>query len=306
MVFNDTTFIETTATEELPKHFGAYKKPRYSGGEFRSNMMINPLRLRHINRIDESGADVITLNLEDAIAKERKREALYKIALFLSHLQASKSCIVVRVNPLDEGGAEEIKFLNGFGFDAVRVSKVKTAGDIERALRLLSDDKELHISMETKEAFADLTSLRIDERFTTANIGILDLLHSLSLPQSLLKLKNPTIEYILSKFLVDSSTIGLRAFSFMYQDYLNVEEFEQWCLKERAMGFSSKATMGPKQTEIANRVFGVDPKELERARSIVELFEVSSAKGENGFLHEQYGFIDEPIYKDAKLVLERR
>ena len=106
--------------------------------------------------------------------------------------------------PLNEGGAEEIAFLNGFGFDAVRVAKVKDQTEIAQTLTLLSEEKELHISLETKEAFEKLSSLRIDERLTTANLGILDLLSSLGLPQSLVTLGNPTIDYILSRFLVDA------------------------------------------------------------------------------------------------------
>ncbi len=69
------------------------------------------------------------------------------------------------------------------------------------------------------------------------------------------------------------------------------------------MGFTTKACMGPLQVKIANEVFGVSEDELKRAKEIKDAFETSSAKGENGFMHEHYGFIDEPIYRDALLVL---
>jgi len=45
-------------------------------------MMLNPLNLKHLNRMDENPADMITLNLEDAIAPSRKREALGKTSRF--------------------------------------------------------------------------------------------------------------------------------------------------------------------------------------------------------------------------------
>lgn len=266
-------------------------------------MMLNPLNLKHLNRIDTHDADMITLNLEDAIAPSRKKEALYNIALFLSHLQDSKSFIIVRTNPLNEGGAEEISFLNDFGFDAVRIAKVKSELEIAQALTLLSDDKELHISLETKEAYQNLTQLRIDERLTVANIGILDLLTSLGLPQSLVNPGNPSIDYILSKFLVDAKTAGIHPISFMYQEYHNTETFRWWCEREKMMGFTSKACMGPKQVEIANEVFGTDKEALVRARHIKKVFEANAANAQNGFMDEKYGFIDEPIYRDALLVL---
>lgn len=266
-------------------------------------MMLNPLNLKHLNRMDESDADMITLNLEDAIAPSRKKEALYNIALFLSHMEESNSFIIVRTNPLNEGGTEEITFLNDFGFDAVRVAKVKNQTEIAQALTLLSKDKELHISLETKEAFESLSTLRIDERLTTANLGILDLLTSLGLPQSIVTLKNPTIDYMLSKFLVDAKTAGIHPISFMFQEYNDIDTFKAWCEHEKMMGFESKACMGPKQVTIANEVFGVSTHELERATHIKSTFEAHAAKGINGFMDEKYGFIDEPIYRDALLVL---
>ena len=293
--------------DQLPTTFGNDKKAPCPHQRRRSNMMLNPLNLKHLNSIDKSEADMITLNLEDAIAPGRKKEALHNIALFLSHLEASKSCIIVRVNPLDAGGEEEIVFLNGFGFDAVRVAKVRNQTEIARALTLLAPDKELHISLETKEAFASLATLRIDERLTVANLGILDLLASLGLPQSIVQIGNPTIDYILSKFLVDAKTAGIHPISFMFQEYNDTETFRRWCEREKTMGFESKACMGPKQVSIANEVFGISADAIARAEHIKARFETEAAHGNNGFMDERYGiFIDEPIYRDALLTLERK
>lgn len=303
MIFNDLNLINDLTPEAYPKHFGTDKKPKHVSKRFRSNMMLNPLNLKHLNRMDESDADMITLNLEDAVAPSRKKEALLNIALFLSHMKKCGSFIIVRTNPLSEGGAEEIAFLNDFGFDAVRVAKVKDQTEIAQALTLLSPEKELHISLETKEAFTSLSQLRIDERLTTANLGILDLLTSLELPQSIVTLKNPTIDYILSKFLVDAKTAGIHPISFMFQEYNDTESFRAWCEHEKMMGFESKACMGPKQVKIANEIFSINAYELERAEHIKKIFEINAAKGIHGFMDDTYGFIDEPVYRDALLVL---
>ncbi|SFV71714.1 Malyl-CoA lyase [hydrothermal vent metagenome] len=304
MIFEDITFIEKLSVEERLKHLEEEKKTPSPKKIFRSNMMLNPLKLKHLNRIDNLPADMITLNLEDAIAPSRKKEALYNIALFLSHIKTSNSFIIVRTNPLDEGGRQEIEFLNNFSFDAVRVAKVKTKEEILEIDKILSSEKEIHISLETKEAFNSLANFGGISRFTTANIGILDLLTSLGLPQSLVKRDNPTIHYILSKFLVDSKIAGLNPISFMFQEYKNTEEFRKWCILEKEMGFTTKACMGPLQVEIANKIFSVDNEAFIRAKHIKEVFEASAKNHENGFMDEKYGFIDEPIYRDALLVLE--
>ncbi|KIM04503.1 MAG: aldolase [Sulfurovum sp. AS07-7] len=303
MVFKSLDFIEKLSPEERVNHFGANQKAPLKQKKVRSNMMLNPLNLKHLNRLDELKADMVTLNLEDAIAPSRKKEALYNIALFLSHLKASKTFIIIRTNPIDEGGYEEIEFLNEFKFDAVRIPKVKTAHEVEVALKILESSKELHLSLETKEAFSSIKELKIDPRVTTLNLGILDLLHSLNLPQSLLDIQNPSIEYILSKFLVESKTHDFLPISFMFQDYKNITLFKQWLHKEKMMGFGSKACMGPLQVEEVNQLFSSSSDEIYRAKRIKELFEEHSLVGVNGFLDNEFGFIDEPIYKDALLVL---
>ncbi len=304
MIFNSLDFIEKLSVEERLEYLGKQQKKPSSLKIFRSNMMLNPLNLKHLNNLDNLTCDMVTLNLEDVIAPSRKKEALHNIALFLSHLEYSKSFIIVRTNPLDEGGREEIAFLNSFSFDAVRVAKVKTGDEILEIDKLLKSEIEIHISLETKEAFHSLATFGGIERFTTANLGILDLLTSLGLPQSLVKRDNPTIHYILSKFLIDAKIAGLNPISFMFQEYQDVEGFRAWCELEKKMGFTTKACMGPAQVAIANEVFGVDEKALSRAKIIKKAFEKASAEGENGFMHEEFGFIDEPIYRDALLVLE--
>ena len=289
----------------MPKIVGKQGKAPSSHSRHRSNMMLNPLNLKHLNAIDSSNADVITINLEDAIAPARKKEALENISIFLSHLEASKSTIVVRTNALDNGGADEIRFLNTFSFDAIRIPKVRQAKEVKDVLKILSDEKELHLSLETKEAFHNIASLRVDERVTTANLGILDLLTSLNLPQSLVTQGNPTIDYILSKFLIESLSVSIHPVSFMYQAYQDVATFEKWCNYEKSMGYTSKACMGPKQVEIANKVFNIENHAVQRAEEIKALFEKHAHSNNTGFMHETHGFIDEPIYRDSLLILKQ-
>ena len=297
MIFEDIS--------QIPDRPGSVRKAPCPHRRHRSNMMLNPLNLKHLNRIDESPADAITLNLEDAIAPARKREALENIALFLSHCPASRSRIIVRVNPLDEGGAEEISFLNDYGFDAIRLAKVRTRDEIERALALLAPDKELHLSIETAEAFRDLAQWRGIARVTTANLGILDLLADLKLPHALLRVGHPTIEHILATFLVDARIAGMLPVGFMFQDYADTDGYTRWLRHLRDLGYDAAACMGPAQVEIANDLLGLsDDEAYRRASHIVDKYEKNRLNNINGFMDDKYGFVDEPIYRDALNILE--
>ncbi len=303
MIFEDIERVASWSLKErIRQSAPQIRRVPCSHRRHRSNMMLNPLNLAHLNRLDGLDADVVTLNLEDAIAPSRKEEARINIALFLSRLHRCRSRIVVRTNPIGAGGEEEIEALLPYAPDAFRIPKVRSPRQIEAALKLLPPKIELHISLETREAFRDLAHWGgIDPRLTTANLGILDLLADLGLPQRLVTRGpgNPTAETILGRFLLDARTAGVLPVSFMYQEYRDLEGFRRWCLREREMGFEAKACMGPAQVAVANEIFGPDEEAIRRARTIVKRFEAAQKEEIHGFLDDEYGFIDEPIYRDA-------
>lgn len=256
---------------------------------------------KHLDKLDVLKTDFATVNLEDAVAN--KDFARNLVVQNLKNRDNKK--VIVRVNSFDSCAKEDIKAINTIKPYAIRIPKVKSIDTIQLALNLIHKDIEVHLTIETKEAFEKLTTFKIDPRVTTVFLGILDLLESLGLPQNLLQLDNPTIEYILSKFLVDSKIAGLHPVSFIYQEYKDLETFEKWCIKEKNMGFTSKGCTSPGQVEIVNKVFSTSTYEIERAKYIKKIFEEQQALGINGFSDEKYGFIDEPIYKDALLVLTK-
>ncbi len=273
---------------------------------FKSALMLSAHNLKHLLKIETLKSDCIMLNLEDGVSAEKKPLALRLSAYFLSKIPKSTKKLVVRVNAIDEGGLDEIAFLNPYKPDAIRVPKIRTLSDIKRVLDVLDESIELHLSIETKEAFSNLLSLQQGGRVKAVYLGILDLLADLGLNQSILQPDNPTIHYLLSQFLVAAKTIQTHPVSFVYQDYQNMKEFQRWIQLEKLMGFNAKGCVSPAQAEAAMNLFELEDKELERARYIIELFEKMREQGITGFADDKYGFIDEPIYKGALRTLEAR
>ena len=267
-----------------------------------SALMVSAHKAKHLNKLDELECDAAILNLEDGVAPKFKRVALLAAALFIQHAPPTAPMLVVRINPLEEGGEEEIAFLNAYMPDAIRVPKVRSVEDVAKALGLIEESIEVHLSIETKEAWRGFGGFGIDERVSTLYLGILDLLADLDIPQSILRLQNPTIDHILAKFLVESKASGLYPVSFVYQNYQDLEEFEEWCRYEKAMGYEAKACITPDQVGVVNRIFSWD---RQKALYIKERFERMREQGVTGFVDEKYGFIDEPIYKDALNNLKR-
>ncbi len=302
MIFEDLEYIKSLPIDrkkELIKS-GSYEIAIKEPPLLRSNMMVNPLNLKHLNRIDNLEADMITLNLEDGVNSAKKEEALVNIALFLSHLKSSNSFITIRVNSLDNGGLNEIWFLKDFRDIAFRISKVRSNSEILEVEKIV--DNPIDISVETKETFFDFVNWKF-RQLRCVNLGILDLLVDLKLPQSLLKINNPLIVSLLVEFLLNAKRRDLYPISFTYQEYNNLEEFRSWCEFEKSLGYRAKSAIGPKQVKIINEIFNTPFEELKRAKEIKELFEEAQKRGDGFVMDSRYGFIDEPIYRDALNIL---
>ncbi|MEA2111428.1 MAG: aldolase/citrate lyase family protein [Campylobacterota bacterium] len=269
---------------------------------FRSALMLSAHNLKHLKKIDELSADCIILNLEDGVAPELKSLALSQCADALSKNTGKKS-LIVRVNALDEGGENEILHLNSYRPDAIRIPKVRTLLDVNRALELIDEGIDVHLSIETKEAWLNLKALAPNRRVSTFYLGILDLFAELKLSQDLIAITNPTVHYILSHFLITCKSMGVEPVSFVFQDYKNINGFKEWLELEKGMGFTAKGCISPRQAELVNHMFKYDKSTISRAEKIVFLFEKHQQKGVTGFSDEELGFIDEPIYKGAKNII---
>lgn len=270
---------------------------------YRSVLMLSCNNIKHLSKIETLPAECIMLNLEDGVSKEEKPFALVLCAITLSRLSQCSKKLVVRVNSLESTGYDEIAYLNQYMPDAIRVPKIRTPKEVESVLALLHDDIELHLSIETKEAWRELKNLKRDKKVKAFYLGVLDLFADMGLSQHLITRENPTMRYILPRFLLECKAMDVKPVSFVYQEYKDIDGFRKWLELERSMGFDAKGCITPTQAELVNEFFDYDVAEIERAKEIVLLFEKSAKEGKTGFTHPEYGFIDEPVYKGALALL---
>ncbi len=272
--------------------------------DYSAPLMLSAHKLKHINKIPELQTDAIILNLEDGVSEEMKPFALCMVMLTLSALTQSDKKIIVRVNALDEGGAEEIVALSPFRPDAIRVPKIKNAEDVQKALELCANEIEIHLSIETKEAWLQLSSLKVSSRITAFYLGVLDLFADIHLSQALIQVDNPLMHQILARFILISKALGVKPISFVYQEYQDHEGFQAWLTLEKQMGFDAKGCLSPQQAQHTQETFAQKKSDITRALYIVEQFEKYRAQGITGFSDDKYGFIDEPVYKGALALLK--
>jgi len=259
----------------------------------RSALMVSGHQVKHLNKIDEIPADIIILNLEDGVPKEKKEIAKYMIAIFLTHYKNPNKELIIRVNPLEEGGKEEIKFFEKFNLNGFRIPKVNSLETIDDVFFLT--DKDLHISVETKEIFINLKEF-IHHKIKAFYIGIYDLLNELNISHSVIKLDNPLIHKILADFSIYSNYNNIHPIGFVYQQYKDLEGFSKWCMLQKDLGIKGVGCITPAQVNIANKIFSED---LEFAKMIVEKFEKEGVFTIDGL------YVDEPIYKNYLKIIQK-
>ena len=292
MIFEDIKELEEIVkTNNIKKAKNLIKTPTKTlllSTKKRSALMVSGHNIKHLNKIDELKADIIILNLEDGVPKEKKEIAKYMIAIFLSHYQNPNKELVIRVNPINENGKEEIKFFEKFNINAFRIPKVNSIEDIDDLFFIT--EKDLHISIETKEIFINLKEF-YHPKIKAFYLGIYDLLNEFNISHSILNIDNPFIHKILSDFSLYSNYHNIHPIGFVYQQYKDLEGFKKWCLLQKNCGIKGVGCITPSQVEIANKIFSED---LEFAKMIVKRFEKEGPFTIDGL------YVDEPIYKNYK------
>ncbi|MDP3021728.1 MAG: aldolase/citrate lyase family protein [Sulfuricurvum sp.] len=301
---NLTNLIDSHDLEALNRLAVAAPRIQNRSLSFRSCLMLSTHNLKHLRKIPMLSAECIILNLEDGVSLEQKPFALALCAMALAAHPKLDKKLVVRINALDEGGIEEIAYLNPFMPDAIRIPKIRRVEEVQKALDLIDENIEVHLSIETKEAWLALGTLAIHGRVKAYYLGVLDLFADLELSQSLLTPNNPTMQYMLSHFMITTRACGVKPVSFVYQDYKNSDGLCNWLELEKMIGLDAKGCITPDQVTLIHEIFGHSESEIQRCQEIVKLFEENAANGITGFVDEWYGFIDEPIYKGALAVLK--
>ena len=275
----------------------------------RSVLIVSGDRTKHLRKVLSRPADVIIFNVEDGVSKERKPFARLLVRKLLSNtdFDGSKE-IVIRINPIDSPFFyDDVKELLPAIPHAIRLSKVRSPEDVVVLDRLISSFEvsrgidrgfiKIQLSIETPQAVEVLADiLSASKRINAVYLGILDLFAELSLPQ---KFQSGELgKFVRNTFVFHSRSHNVYPIAPAYQDYKDLEGFENEARIERELGFAGKMCISVKQVEVANRIFSPTENEIEEARKIVEIYREALKKGKGGITYKGK-FIDQPIYRDA-------
>ena len=245
-----------------------------------------------------AGADVVVVDLEDAVAPDRKAYARAATAELLSEPQLN---VHVRVNAMDTPwAADDLRTLTPLpGVSGLRLPKVTSAQDVV-AVAEKARDLPLYALLETAlgierafsiaAAHSSVHGIALGEADLRADLGVRD---------------DAGLDWSRSRVIVAARAAGLAPPpQSVHPDIRDLEGLAASCAHGRALGFLGRAAIHPRQLPVIESAFLPTEQEIEQAETIVK-----AATQEQGAQALDDGrFIDAAVVAAAQrtLTLARR
>ncbi len=304
----------------------------------RSELAVPATNERAVAKAPTLGADVVFLDLEDAVAPEEKDRARELAISALLELDWSSCSVSVRINGLDTPwcyrDVVEVMERAGERLDLLLVPKVASPSDVAFVATLCSQIEAarrippvgLSVLIETAAGMANVEAIAAasPERLEAMVFGVADYAASVGARTTSIGganadyavLTDPDAEgrrevhwgdqwhYGISRMVAAARAFGLRPIDGPYGDIGDPDGYRAAARRAAALGCEGKWAIHPSQIELANEVFTPTEVEVERARRIVEAMEAAAREG-RGAVSLDGRLIDAACVRRAENVLAK-
>ena len=264
-------------------------------------------------------ADGLILDLEDAVAPDRKAAARPIVLRWLETLDFGPRARWVRMNPLATGlGRADLEETIAGRPDGYIVPKPCHAGDVREIAQLLDGLERRHgipngatrlvpIATETPEGLLNIREIATaSPRIVAVSWGIEDLGAAMGLGHVRDRdgryLDVP--RYARTMCAVAASAAGVEWLDTVYTDIADLEGLRRECDDAVAMGFTGKISIHPGQIPVINAAFTPAPDVVEEARALIVAFEEHRARGVYAFSFKGH-MVDAPHLTRARKIVTR-
>lgn len=228
-------------------------------------------------------ADVLILDLEDAVHPEQKVVAREYIAQSLQEGGYGYREMVVRCNGLDTPwGQEDIKMVTKANPDALLIPKVESAEMVHQVVALLeqhnaSDRLQVWCMMETPKGILNAQEIaNAHHRVSTLVMGTSDLAKDLQCAHTPMRL--PML-MSLSQCILAARAADLTILDGVFLDLSDDEGFIAACQSGLELGFDGKTLIHPKTIDVANEIFAPKATDVAWAEKIIEAYQEATREG---------------------------
>jgi citrate lyase subunit beta/citryl-CoA lyase len=230
----------------------------------RSVLFLPASNARAIGHARESAADLVILDLEDAVKSEDKHGA--RTAAVTAVADKWPMPVAIRVNGVGtEWHSLDIDSVARSEADYAVLPRASSAHIVHEVAQALG--KPLLAMVET--AAGVLAAAEIASESAALIAGTNDLRAELRAPIG--KDRN-AISASLQMILLAARSAAIPAFDGVFNDLEDAEGFAAECAEGRALGFDGKSLIHPRQIEPCNRAFSPTEEELARAGRLVAAF----------------------------------
>jgi citrate lyase subunit beta/citryl-CoA lyase len=244
-------------------------------------------------------ADAIVLDLEDAVAPDRKALARDRAAAFIDERQDRP--VLVRVNPLSAGGDADLAAVALPGLAAVRLAKAESEVDV----RLVADTLRaagtsagvvplLESALAVERAYALATA---DPAVQGLAIGEFDLATAVGGEEA--------VAWCRSRIVVAAAAGGLpRPPQGAYLDVRDIEGLRRDCQRGRALGFFGRSAIHPAQIQVINAVYTPNDADVRAARALLDRVRAAHSDGTGAWLDEDGRLVDAAALARARATID--
>lgn len=270
---------------------------------------------RKFTKAKDTGADVLILDLEDAVAPSMKDAARAQVSALLDDRSPRDWGFFVRVNPFDTGLTDDdLAAVVKPGLDGLLIPKANGAQDVARIAETLDRLEAANgmeagsvriavVATETPLAMFNLGSYTpAHARLAALTWGAEDLAAAIGATDNKEEDGHWTDPYRLARSLClyAAASAGVAPVDTLYANFRDPEGLEADCRRARRDGFTGRIAIHPDQVATINRCFSPSDQELAEARKIVAAFAAQPDAGTLGIDGKMY---DIPHLKAAHRTL---
>lgn len=249
----------------------------------RTALYLPAINARAVAKARTLPVDIVILDLEDAVAPERKEEARNAAVTAAQEGGFGDRELIIRANGLDTPWwRDDLVAAARSGADGVLVPKVGSAADIARCGELLRDAPaglSLWAMIETCAAVVALPAIAAaaeGSRLAAMVLGTNDLAKEM---RAALTPDRLAFLPILTSAVIAARAHGLIVLDGVCNDFQDIDRFEAECRQGLVLGFDGKTIIHPRQVDPCNAVYSPTPDEVRWAERIITAFDAPDHAG---------------------------
>lgn len=256
-------------------------------------------------------ADAISIDLEDAVAPNRKDEARTAVSSYLASLPRleHRKTIIVRVNGIGTPHfAADVAAVTCPAVDLINLPMAQTADEIRAAAEAIERAEAaaglerpvgLLINIETPASLRRAVELATaSPRVAGLQLGLADLMEPLGIDRT----DERAVHHIQLATRLAAGEAGIWALDAAYANIADADGYRREADQARRLGFIGKSCIHPAQIAAANAAFQPTADEIAHAARVVAAAERARADGVGAFMVDGR-MIDAPFIARAEAIL---